>query len=250
MRRKIVAGNWKMNGSLQFAKKLMEDLSLISGELKGLVDVVVAPPFVFLSDVVKNKGSEIGVASQNVSSFESGAFTGEISAEMLAEIGCQYCIVGHSERRALFGETDQVVSKKIEKLLEKNITPILCVGETLEQRDAGEALDIIRSQLDIALRDLNNQQLERVVVAYEPVWAIGTGKTATPEQAQSVHGFIREELAVKSKLVAELMPIIYGGSVNATNAKELFSMADIDGGLIGGASLKFEDFAEICRAIG
>ncbi len=250
MRRKIVAGNWKMNGNRQFAKKLVEDLSSVAGELKDSVEIVIAPPFILMADAVQNKTSDLKLASQNVSNFDNGAFTGETSADMLAEFGCQYSIIGHSERRALFGDLDGVVANKVAKSLEKGISPILCVGETLEERDAEKTLDVIRGQLDIALKDLNEQQLKQVVVAYEPVWAIGTGKTATPEQAQSVHAFIRNEVAVKSQLIANAMPIIYGGSVKARNAKELFAMADIDGGLIGGASLKFEEFSEICKAIG
>jgi len=250
MRRKIVAGNWKMNGNRQFAKKLVEDLSSVAGGLKGSVEIVIAPPFILMADAVQSKTSDLKLASQNVSNFDNGAFTGETSADMLADFGCQYSIVGHSERRALFGDTDEVVANKVIKSLEKSISPILCVGETLEERDAEKTLDVIREQLKIALKDLNEQQLKQVVVAYEPVWAIGTGKTATPEQAQSVHAFIRNEVAAKSELVAKAMPIIYGGSVKAGNAKELFAMADIDGGLIGGASLKFEEFAEICKAIG
>ncbi len=250
MRRKIVAGNWKMNGNRQFAKKLVEELSSVAGELKGSVEIVIAPPFILMTDTVQSKTSDLKLASQDVSSFDNGAFTGETSADMLVELGCQYSIVGHSERRAFFGDTDEVVANKVAKSLEKGISPILCVGETLEDREAEKTLDVIRGQLQVALKDLNEQQLKQVVVAYEPVWAIGTGKTATPEQAQSVHAFIRNEIAVKSELAAKAMPIIYGGSVKAGNAKELFSMADIDGGLIGGASLKFEEFSEICKAIG
>ena len=250
MRRKIVAGNWKMNGNRQFAKKLVEELSSVAGELKGSVEIVIAPPFILMTDTVQSKTSDLKLASQDVSSFDNGAFTGETSADMLVELGCQYSIVGHSERRAFFGDTDEVVANKVAKSLEKGISPILCVGETLEDREAEKTLDVIRGQLQVALKDLNEQQLKQVVVAYEPVWAIGTGETATPEQAQSVHAFIRNEIAVKSELAAKAMPIIYGGSVKAGNAKELFSMADIDGGLIGGASLKFEEFSEICKAIG
>lgn len=250
MRRKIVAGNWKMNGNRQFAKKLVEDLSLVAGELKGSVEIVIAPPFTLMADAVQSKTSDLKLSSQNVSSFDNGAFTGEVSADMLVDLGCQYCIVGHSERRAYFGDTNEVVASKVAKSLEKGISPILCVGETLEEREAEKTLDVIREQLDIALKDLSELQLKKIVVAYEPVWAIGTGKTATPEQAQNVHAFIRGEVAVKSELAASTMPIIYGGSVKANNAKELFSMEDIDGGLIGGASLKLEDFAEICKAIG
>jgi len=250
MRRKIVAGNWKMNGNRQFAKKLVEDLSSVAGELKDSVEIVIAPPFILMADAVQSKTPDLKLASQNVSNFDNGAFTGETSADMLVDLGCQYSIVGHSERRASFGDTDEVVASKVAKSLDKGISPILCVGETLEERETGQTLDVIRGQLQVALKDLNEQQFEQVVVAYEPVWAIGTGKTATPEQAQSVHEFIRSEIAVKSELVADAMPIIYGGSVKADNAKELFAMDDIDGGLIGGASLKFEDFAEICKAIG
>lgn len=250
MRRKIIAGNWKMNGSRQFAVELVEKLQPVAEELSSSVEVVVAPPYVLMTTVGQYCSSGLKMASQDVSSFDGGAYTGEISADMLVDMGCRYSIVGHSERRALFGDTNELVAKKVVKSLEKDIAPILCVGETLEERETGKTLDVIREQIVSALKELNEQQLKNVVVAYEPVWAIGTGKTATPEQAQEVHAFIRKEIAGMSESVAELMPIIYGGSVKADNAVSLFAMNDIDGGLVGGASLKFEEFAEICKAIG
>ncbi len=250
MRRKIVAGNWKMNGTRQIAKDLAVGVSAIVEGLDKSVEVLIAPPFILMADVVAQISSDVNLASQNVSGFDNGAFTGEVSADMLVGFGCSYSIVGHSERRALFGDTNEVVSAKVAKCIDKNIQPILCVGETLEERESGKIFEVVGSQLRAALKGLSQVQLGKVVIAYEPVWAIGTGKTATPEQAQEVHEFIRREIAVIDKAVSDVISIIYGGSVNAGNAKNLFAMADIDGGLIGGASLKLEEFEVICKAIG
>ena len=250
MRRKIVAGNWKMNGNRQIAKDLAEGVSTIADSLIGSVEVVIAPPYLLMADAVNHISSSVKVASQNISNHENGAFTGEISADMLVDFGCSFSIVGHSERRAMFGDTDDVVAAKVATCIEKNIQPIVCVGETLEERESDQTLDIIGAQLTHALNGLDAEQLENVVIAYEPVWAIGTGKTATPEQAQAVHAFIRGEIAKIDEAVSHKTPIIYGGSVNAKNAKSLFAMGDIDGGRIGGASLKLEDFEAICKAIG
>lgn len=250
MRRKIVAGNWKMNGTRQIAKDLAVGVSAIVEGLDRSIDVLIAPPSILLADVAGQISSNVNLAAQDVSSFDNGAFTGEVSADMLADFGCGYSIVGHSERRAMFGDTDEVVAAKVAKCLEKSIQPILCVGETLEERETGEMLNVIGRQLHTALKGLDQTQLGKVIVAYEPVWAIGTGKTATPEQAQEVHEFIRKEIAVIDEAVSDVVPVIYGGSVNAGNAKNLFAMADIDGGLVGGASLKLEEFEVICKAIG
>lgn len=250
MRRKIVAGNWKMNGNRQIANDLAVGVSAIVEGLDRSIEVLVAPPFILMAEVAGQISSNVNLASQDVSSFDNGAFTGEISADMLIDLGCGFSIVGHSERRALFGDTNDVVAAKVAKCIEKNIQPILCVGETLEERESGRMLNVVGEQLRSALKGLNKAQLDKVVVAYEPVWAIGTGKTATPEQAQEVHEFIRSEIAAIDEAVSDAISIIYGGSVNAGNAKNLFAMADIDGGLIGGASLKLEEFEVICKAIG
>jgi len=250
MRRKIVAGNWKMNGNRQIANDLAVGVSAIVEGLDRSIEVLVAPPFILMAEVAGQISSNVNLASQDVSSFDNGAFTGEISADMLIDLGCGFSIVGHSERRALFGDTNDVVAAKVAKCIEKNIQPILCVGETLEERESGRMLNVVGEQLRSALKGLNKAQLDKVIVAYEPVWAIGTGKTATPEQAQEVHEFIRSEIAAIDEAVSDAISIIYGGSVNAGNAKNLFAMADIDGGLIGGASLKLEEFEVICKAIG
>ena len=250
MRRKIVAGNWKMNGNRQIANDLAVGVSAIVEGLERSVEVLIAPPFILMAEVADQISSNVKLASQNVSGFDNGAFTGEVSADMLVDFGCSYSIVGHSERRALFDDTDEVVAAKVAKCIEKNIQPILCVGETLEERESGKMFDVIGTRLRAALKGLDQTQLDKVIVAYEPVWAIGTGKTATPEQAQEVHEFIRSEIAAIDEAISDVISIIYGGSVNAGNAKNLFAMADIDGGLIGGASLKLEEFEVICKAIG
>jgi len=252
MRRKIIAGNWKMNGSLAFMQDYLADFKealAVKGIVKSDVfSVVIAPPFVLLSEAITaSKSSVIEVAAQNVSSYESGAYTGEVSSSMLSDLSCSWCLVGHSERRALFGDTDVVVLSKIERLLEQNISPILCVGETLAQREAGQAEETVAQQLDAVFDHLTESQLRKLVVAYEPVWAIGTGKTASPEQAQAMHESIRLRVAGKSKELADSLVILYGGSVNAQSAEALFAKKDIDGGLVGGASLKVNDFVLICE---
>ncbi|WP_421868772.1 triose-phosphate isomerase [Motiliproteus sp.] len=248
MRQLLVAGNWKMNGS---QSSIAELLSGLKAQLSGVsgVNVAVCPSAVFLDrvgDLID--GSNIELGAQTVSEFDSGAYTGENSVSMLKELGCRYVIVGHSERRSLFGETDAQVVAKYQAVREAGLTPILCVGETLEEREQGRAQEVIASQLGAVLDALGVEALEQAVVAYEPVWAIGTGKTATPDQAQEVHGQIRAQVAQNDAAIAEQLLILYGGSVNAGNAETLFSMADIDGGLVGGASLKVEDFVTICRA--
>ena len=251
MRRNIVAGNWKSNELFSQADELINDIAEGLREFDNTdVDVIVCPPFPYLELVGDaSEDVEFFVGAQNVSKFDNGAFTGEVSAKMLQSMNIDYCIVGHSERRKYFNETNQAVAEKVNKLLEADINPIVCVGESLEQREAGTHFELIRSQVSEGLFHLDCEQIKRTVIAYEPVWAIGTGKTATKEQAQEVHAFIRAMLAEKySDDVAQEVSILYGGSCNAKNARELFAQTDVDGGLIGGASLKAADFIEIARS--
>ena len=251
MRRNIVAGNWKSNELFSQADELINDIAEGLREFDNTdVDVIVCPPFPYLELVGDaSEDVEFFVGAQNVSKFDNGAFTGEVSAKMLQSMNIDYCIVGHSERRKYFNETNQDVAEKVNKLLEADINPIVCVGESLEQREAGTHFELIRSQVSEGLFHLDCEQIKRTVIAYEPVWAIGTGKTATKEQAQEVHAFIRAMLAEKySDDVAQEVSILYGGSGNAKNARELFAQTDVDGGLIGGASLKAADFIEIARS--
>lgn len=250
MRRALVAGNWKMNGTKASAEALVlglrEGLSGCAG-----VDVVVCPSAVYMDRLQRLlEGSVIGLGAQNASEYGGGAYTGELSLEMLKEFGCAYVILGHSERRALFGETDAQICAKFVAAKSAGLVPVLCVGETLEEREAGLAFDVVGRQLDAVLKTQGAEALEGAVVAYEPVWAIGTGKTASPEQAQEVHAFIRARVLAESEQVANALRIVYGGSVNAANASTLFSMADIDGGLVGGASLKVDEFITVCQAAG
>lgn len=247
MRKKIVAGNWKMNLTKN------EGLLLLEGIVNGVgvsdVKVIVAPPFPFISDAVSGVAqSGIKVAAQNCHQEEKGAFTGEVSVDMLRSFGAEYCIVGHSERRQYFGETDEVINLKIKRLLAAGITPIYCCGELLEEREAHRHFTVVEEQIQAALQGFHKEELKKMVIAYEPVWAIGTGVTATPEQAQEMHRFIREKLAQVLGDEAEEVSILYGGSVKPDNAKELFSQKDIDGGLIGGASLNATDFLEIIHS--
>ena len=251
MRRNIVAGNWKSNELFSQADELINDIAEGLREFDNTdVDVIVCPPFPYLELVGDaSEDVEFFVGAQNVSKFDNGAFTGEVSAKMLQSMNIDYCIVGHSERRKYFNETNQDVAEKVNKLLEADINPIVCVGESLEQREAGTHFELICSQVSEGLFHLDCEQIKRTVIAYEPVWAIGTGKTATKEQAQEVHAFIRAMLAEKySDDVAQEVSILYGGSCNAKNARELFAQTDVDGGLIGGASLKAADFIEIARS--
>lgn len=251
MRRNIVAGNWKSNELFSQADELINDIAEGLREFDNTdVDVIVCPPFPYLELVGDaSEDVEFFVGAQNVSKFDNGAFTGEVSAKMLQSMNIDYCIVGHSERRKYFNETNQDVAEKVNKLLEADINPIVCVGESLEQREAGTHFELIRSQVSEGLFHLDCEQIKRTVIAYEPVWAIGTGKTATKEQAQEVHAFIRAMLSEKySDDVAQEVSILYGGSCNAKNARELFAQTDVDGGLIGGASLKAADFIEIARS--
>jgi len=248
MRKPIVAGNWKLNGSLADNEALVSGVLSEMGELDA-VDVAVCPPLVYVPQVVGlAEGTALGVGAQNSSEHSSGAFTGEVAPEMLADVGTRYVILGHSERRAMYGETDAIVSDKVKAARSAGLTPILCVGETLEQREADETEAVVRQQLAAVIAGNGIEAFERMVIAYEPVWAIGTGRTASPEQAQEVHAFIRGQLESHDARVAQSVRIQYGGSMKPGNAAELLAQPDIDGGLIGGASLKAEDFLGICRA--
>jgi|SRR5882672_4593571 len=248
MRGRFVAGNWKMNGSLRANAGLLDALK---AGLKSHGDVVhaVCAPFPYLAQVsAALAGSAIALGAQNLSEHDAGAYTGEVSGAMLKEFGCRYAIVGHSERRALYGEDDARVAAKFSAARRSGLTPILCVGETLEQRERGETERVVGRQLDAVVGAAGVAALADTVLAYEPVWAIGTGKNATPQQAQDVHAFVRARLAARDKGIAGNVTILYGGSVKPGNAAELFAMPDIDGGLIGGASLVAADFIAICAA--
>ncbi len=250
MRQPLVAGNWKMNGTLQSVAALIEGIKAGLGEV-GKAQVAVCPPFVYLQTVQKLiAGTSAALGAQDVSSEDGGAFTGQVSVSMLNDFGCRYTIVGHSERRAINGESDALVAAKFAKARSAGLTPILCVGELLEEREAGQTEAVVARQLDAVLDVVGPQGLADGVIAYEPVWAIGTGLTATPEQAQEVHAFIRARVAQRDAGVAEGVQILYGGSMKASNAAGLMAMPDIDGGLIGGASLVAEEFLAICRAAG
>jgi len=248
MRQKLVAGNWKMNGSKASIKELLDGIKKGIGDVAS-AEVAVCPPFVYLGEVeAQLTGTPVVWGAQNLSIEEKGAFTGEVAASMLNDFNCKYVIVGHSERRTLYGEDDALVAKKYAVARAAGLKPILCIGETLEERDKGVTEDVVGRQLEAVIDAEGVAALADGVLAYEPVWAIGTGKTASPEQAQEVHRFIRSLIAEKDAAVAEKVQILYGGSMNAGNAAELLSQPDIDGGLIGGASLKAEDFLSICRA--
>ena len=247
MRRILVAGNWKLNGSLQSVRQLVADIKAGMGDVKA--DVAVCPPYVYIPEVAQLlKGSSLGYGAQDVSDQTAGAFTGEVSAPMLNDFGCKYAIVGHSERRSLYGEGDAFTARKFAAARKAGLIPILCVGELLEEREQGITEQVVSRQLDAVIQLEGVAALADAVIAYEPVWAIGTGKTASPQQAQDVHAFIRGKIAALDAAVAEKVQILYGGSVKGSNAAELFAMADIDGGLIGGASLAAEEFLTICRA--
>lgn len=249
MRKPFIAGNWKMNNTREAAKALVSALKPLVADVKN-VEIAVAPTFTCLADVVDIlKGSNIEVSAQNISYAKSGAYTGEISADMLKDVGVTHAIIGHSERRQFFGETDESVAKRVRAALDNAIIPIVCVGESLAEREAGKTLDIVLGQVEKGLASVANDEAARVVIAYEPVWAIGTGKTATPDQAQEVHAAIRAKLAeMFGSDNADAMRIQYGGSVKASNAKEILGQKDIDGALVGGASLKAEDFSVIVKA--
>ncbi|MBE6062303.1 MAG: triose-phosphate isomerase [Clostridium butyricum] len=245
MRKAIIAGNWKMNNTVDEAVKLIEELKPLVKDAK--CDVVVAPTFVCLDAVKKAvEGTNIKVAAQNMHFEESGAFTGEVAPAMLEKMGIDYVILGHSERRTYFNETDEALNKKVKKAFEHNLTPILCCGETLEQREAGVTDDFIACQIKVDMAGLTKEQAEKVVIAYEPIWAIGTGKTATKEQANETISAIRKVVeGMYGKEVADKIRIQYGGSVKPNTIKDQMAMSDIDGALVGGASLKAEDFSAI-----
>lgn len=247
MRKRLVAGNWKMHGNLESNEKLLEGVKAGATGLRCQVAVCV--PYPYLAQAQSSlAGSPVSWGAQNVSEHSQGAYTGEVAVGMLKDFGCQYVVVGHSERRALYGEGDALVAAKFESVLKGGLVPILCVGETLVEREAGETKAVVSRQLAAVLDRVGVSALAAGVVAYEPVWAIGTGKTATPAQAQEVHAAIRAQVAAQDPAVAAGLQILYGGSVKPQNAAELFGQPDIDGGLIGGASLVAEDFLAICRA--
>lgn len=246
MRKKVIAGNWKMNMDLHQSQKLVSEI--INGLGKdNKAEVIVCPPFTSLSEISSLlKGTLIKLGAQNMYCEESGAFTAEISADMLKSVGCEYVILGHSERRVIFNESDELINKKIKTALAKELKPIFCIGELLEQRENGQTMNVVSMQIEKGLEGISSEQMKNIIIAYEPVWAIGTGKTATPEQAQEVHFFIRELVAKKySTLVAEGLIIQYGGSVKPDNSSELLSRKDIDGALVGGACLKADAFLGI-----
>ncbi len=248
MRQTLVAGNWKLNGSKDSIQTLVKGIADGMSAVDGTA-VAVCPPYVYIPMVQDLlAGTAIGLGAQDVTDQESGAYTGEVAASMLKDIGCQYVIVGHSERRAIYGEQDEETAKKYAATRKQGLIPILCVGELLEERESGDTENVVARQLDAVIALEGVAALADSVIAYEPVWAIGTGKTATPDQAQEVHAFIRGKIAALDAGVAEKVQILYGGSVNGGNAAELFAMDDIDGGLIGGASLKANDFLAICTA--
>jgi triosephosphate isomerase len=247
MRLKAVVGNWKLNGSLAGNESLLRALLReIPRDTEVACAVCVPSPYLAQAQGLLT-GSGIAWGAQDVSRFEKGAYTGDVSAGMVAEFGCRYAIVGHSERRTLFGDTDAIVVEKYARARAAKLTPIFCVGETLEERERNETERVLARQVD-ALLQAGSAQLDGGIVAYEPVWAIGTGRTATSAQAQEAHAFIRGRIAAKERTVAQKLPILYGGSVKSSNAAELFAMPDVDGGLVGGASLVAEDFTGIWRA--
>lgn len=248
MRTPLVAGNWKMNGSLASIQTLIDAIRHEAGMLHT-VEIAVCPPFVYLRDVAALlAAAPVVLGAQNLSEHDPGAYTGEIAGAMLKDCGCRYVLVGHSERRHLFGEDDALVAAKFGRAQADGLTPILCVGETLAEREAGETEAVVRRQMEAVVANHGAKALAGAIVAYEPVWAIGTGRNATPEQAQSVHGYIRQLVAGHDHATADGLRILYGGSVKAGNAAELFAQADINGGLIGGASLHADEFMAICRA--
>ena len=252
MRQKIIAGNWKMNTSLNDGIDLAKELNrkLRDFCLSHETQVILAVPFTHINNVLRNVIEKIPVAAQNCSQFDNGAYTGEISATMLANMEVKYVIIGHSERRQFFGDTNQVINQKLTKCYENGLIPILCCGETLEEREKQNHFKLVETQIIEALKDIEANNLKTTVIAYEPVWAIGTGKTATPQQAQEMHSHIRKIIEkLYDAEIANNITILYGGSVNAQNSSELFAQNDIDGGLVGGASLKVDDFVTIVNSI-
>jgi triosephosphate isomerase len=246
MRKKIVAGNWKMNTTPEQGVQLVKDILKNLGTSCTTVEYIVCPPYTHLSEVVKiASGTAIQVGAQNCAEETKGAYTGEVSAEMIASMGVRYVILGHSERRQYYGETSATLNKRMKQTYANGLVPIYCVGETLEERESGKLWDVVKAQIEEVVFELSADKFRRMIIAYEPVWAIGTGKVATAEQAQEMHAFIRKTLAAKFGDAAAKTPILYGGSVKPDNAAEIFSKEDVDGGLIGGAALKAEDFLGI-----
>ena len=248
MRQKIVAGNWKMNGSRSLVRELVPSVGAELARLESRPSVVIIPPALYVPGVLDAAPGSISVGVQNIACWDQGAYTGEISAAMARDMGCRYALVGHSERRQLFAENDKQVAAKVGQAAGAGLTAILCVGETLEQRRSGTAEQVVSDQVRAGLAEVEDQQWPSVVIAYEPVWAIGTGKTATADDAQAMHLAIRRQLETLGAPANDIS-ILYGGSVKADNAPALFAQADIDGGLIGGASLNAEEFLSICRAL-
>lgn len=245
MRPLLVAGNWKMNATVANTEQLLS--ALCAADLS--CDVAVFPPYPYLSQAIRAvTNSPIRIGAQNVAEQDQGAYTGEVAASMLADVGCALALVGHSERRTLFGETNEQVLAKVKQLLANNVTAVVCVGETLSERQAGQEKIVVKQQLELLLNELSQYDWQQIILAYEPVWAIGTGETASPQQAQAMHAYIRLLLAQKNAELAATTRILYGGSVKADNAAELFAQEDIDGGLVGGASLDATEFLAICKA--
>jgi triosephosphate isomerase len=250
MRRKVIAGNWKMHKDLSESQNLISKLINVLGKEDVNCDIIICPPFTSLSeaaDLVKN--TKIKLGAQNMHFENKGAFTGEVSAAMLKSVGCEYVILGHSERRAIFNESDEIINRKIKKALDSGLKPIFCIGETLQQRDGGIMNDVIKWQVTEGLQHISKGEMEKVIIAYEPVWAIGTGVTATPQQAQEVHVYVRQLINnIFSEDTAQELIIQYGGSVKPDNARELLSQSDIDGALVGGACLEADSFLKIIKS--
>lgn len=253
MRKKIIAGNWKMNTDLNSGLELAKNVSTKVDELDYNTDefgMIVSPPFTHIHAIGKVLSSKIGLSSQNVAAWNEGAYTGETSAQMIKSIGANYAILGHSERRSYFAEDSKVLFTKLKLTLENDLTSIFCIGEVLEEREANKQFDVVKSQIEEVLFKLDVADFQKIIIAYEPVWAIGTGKTASPEQAQEIHAFIRKIVAEKfGSVVAENTTVLYGGSCKPSNADGLFSQPDIDGGLIGGAALKADDFVQLLKQL-
>ena len=249
MRKPLIAGNWKMNKTASEAVNLVRTIKAGVHTLEKEVDIVLCPPFTAVATVSEEvKGSSLQVGAQNMHNEAGGAFTGEIAPDMLKDLGCRYVILGHSERRSYFNESDEFVNKKLKTALKYNLVPIVCVGECLEDREASKHFDVVKSQFEGTFADVSAEDMEKTVIAYEPVWAIGTGKTASPEQAQEMHQFIRKLIQEKiGDVVAKKIRILYGGSMKPDNVVDLISQEDVDGGLIGGAALKAESFVEIIQ---
>ncbi|GHT15611.1 triosephosphate isomerase [Bacteroidia bacterium] len=248
MRKKIVAGNWKMNTTFDEGEALVKGIVSLKAGVAADVTLVVAPPFTHLNCLAEDlEKAGVGLSAQNCANHESGAYTGEVSAKMLASVGAKYCILGHSERREYYGETNATLAEKVALVLQNNLIPIFCVGEKLAEREANRHFEVVKSQLEVVL-NLSADDFAKIVIAYEPVWAIGTGKTATSAQAQEIHAFIRKTLSEKFAAAAEQTSILYGGSCNPKNAAELFAQPDVDGGLIGGAALVAENFIAIAQS--